>query len=250
MRSTREFAFCAVLAMAAVSSACASTVVPDLPGAHLAIGDAGFARSGDASTDPLDARRTRVVCVLATGGTCEVGHVCDAGPCNACECMPDGSCRWAGCMADASSDAPVPAGCRSSTDCRAPEQCHFAVAGCGVPGVCGIDPECDAPVPYCGCDGMTIEACPGAAPRTWASPGPCESPLVLCDPTRVACAIDPPECPPGEVSSVVGACWGACVPISRCELILCGDAYDNCPVGMTCPSPPGGELAVCVAIDR
>ena len=39
---------------------------------------------------------------------------------------------------------------------------------------------------------------------------------VICNPSGVLCDAPPPQCPPGEVPSVEGSCWGACVPILSC----------------------------------
>lgn len=40
---------------------------------------------------------------------------------------------------------------------------------------------------------------------------------IRCNPSDVACYAPTPACPVGEVPSVVGACWGDCVPILSCE---------------------------------
>jgi hypothetical protein len=37
-----------------------------------------------------------------------------------------------------------------------------------------------------------------------------------CNPSAVLCKSMPPDCAPGEVPSVVGSCWGPCVPILSC----------------------------------
>ncbi len=39
---------------------------------------------------------------------------------------------------------------------------------------------------------------------------------VQCNPTGVVCADAPPFCPPGQVVSIDGTCWGPCVPILSC----------------------------------
>jgi hypothetical protein len=51
--------------------------------------------------------------------------------------------------------------------------------------------------------------------------------LVDCDPKKILCKIVAPECDGGEVPSVNGSCYGACVKIDRCA---CSDAAQ-------CPNP-------------
>jgi hypothetical protein len=41
--------------------------------------------------------------------------------------------------------------------------------------------------------------------------------LVVCDPRLIVCRRAAPVCSEGEVPSVSGTCYGACVPIERCE---------------------------------
>ena len=44
-----------------------------------------------------------------------------------------------------------------------------------------------------------------------------------CDPSSVVCAMPPPACAAGEVPSVRGGCWGACVPATECSRVTdCG----------------------------
>jgi hypothetical protein len=49
--------------------------------------------------------------------------------------------------------------------------------------------------------------------------------LVDCDPSQVVCKIATPTCPAGQVPSVEGTCYGACVKIERCACT----AADQCP---------------------
>jgi hypothetical protein len=51
--------------------------------------------------------------------------------------------------------------------------------------------------------------------------------LVDCDPKKILCRIVAPQCDGGEVPSVNGSCYGACVKIDRCA---CSDAAQ-------CPNP-------------
>ena len=40
-----------------------------------------------------------------------------------------------------------------------------------------------------------------------------------CDSRNVTCKSLPEPCPPGQVQSVKGACWGGCVPASTCRTV-------------------------------
>jgi len=51
---------------------------------------------------------------------------------------------------------------------------------------------------------------------------------VVCNPTAVECNGIPPDCPVGEVPSVVGGCWGSCVPVLDCAT---EPSCDDCPIG-------------------
>jgi hypothetical protein len=51
--------------------------------------------------------------------------------------------------------------------------------------------------------------------------------LVDCDPRKVVCRRVAPVCDPGEVPSVQGTCYGACVGVEQCA---CDEAAD-------CPAP-------------
>lgn len=37
-----------------------------------------------------------------------------------------------------------------------------------------------------------------------------------CDPVKIRCRRAPPECPAGQVPSVSGSCFGACVAVEKC----------------------------------
>lgn len=63
----------------------------------------------------------------------------------------------------------------------------------------------------------------GTAADTGAAP---DAGGVGCDRRPVVCKIALPTCPnPGEVPSVIGTCYGPCVPINACA---CG-APEDCP---------------------
>jgi len=61
--------------------------------------------------------------------------------------------------------------------------------------------------------------------------GHCEIADVSCDPATVACDALPPECQDGWLPSVVGGCWGGCIPAQHCDVVPdCG----SCPDDETC----------------
>ncbi|MCE7893496.1 MAG: hypothetical protein DYH12_27970 [Sorangiineae bacterium PRO1] len=57
-----------------------------------------------------------------------------------------------------------------------------------------------------------------------------------CQPTQVFCNALPPTCPKGEVPSVLGGCWGPCVPAVQCA-------------GVSSCTQCTGALTTCVAYD-
>lgn len=56
------------------------------------------------------------------------------------------------------------------------------------------------------------------APVTADAPEPVDAPPTSgsCDARRVLCDALPPICSEGEAPSVVGACWGPCIPATSC----------------------------------
>jgi hypothetical protein len=53
-----------------------------------------------------------------------------------------------------------------------------------------------------------------------------------CDTRSVLCNAIPPACPSGEAASVVGNCYGSCIPISECSAVAsCSDCES---VGLAC----------------
>ncbi|MCC7539985.1 MAG: hypothetical protein IT379_27445 [Deltaproteobacteria bacterium] len=95
-------------------------------------------------------------------------------------------------------------------------------------------------VPYCACNGTTFEdssTCPSLA---YAWMGTCERPLglVSCDRIEVFCRRVEPTCPAGQAPSVLGTCWGPCVPIEQCRCTP-GEIRDTCPRGAMGCGPEG-----------
>jgi hypothetical protein len=73
-------------------------------------------------------------------------------------------------------------------------------------------------IPYCGCDGKTYFfpiTCPEVP---YEHAGACGD-GVNCDPNDIRCNQPEPDCGPGRVASVVGTCYGPCVPIAQCRCL-------------------------------
>jgi hypothetical protein len=244
-----------------VLGACADSVSSSVPDAST---DTALPRDTPPSPDvvpTLDGGG----CVLLNGGRCALGATCPAGDgCNVCLCTAQGTmCTTRGCMPP---DA-GPSGCRSRADCPSSQDCHFAAPGCGVMGTCASPRDCARVESYCGCDGTTFQDCPGGATQPFRAPGECpavrdggtpdrcagasiardgrscagpaDNPLPLsccrwvCDLAVASCESLPPRCPSGEVNTVVGGCWGPCVPPSACMPFSCRDG-NTCPASFRC----------------
>ncbi|MBI5502759.1 MAG: hypothetical protein HY907_21115 [Deltaproteobacteria bacterium] len=95
-------------------------------------------------------------------------------------------------------------GCTLYTDCCS----CLALAAGEPPPPCGIT-ECF--VTTCSARGMDAADVTCAAGRCAAG--------YNCDDSTVVCLTPPPACPEGEVPSVSGSCWGACVPATECAYV-------------------------------
>lgn len=142
--------------------------------------------------------------------------------------------------------------CDESNRCPNDQECVYPVGACGVQGVCSFITDCAAIADFCGCDGQTFRDCPNRPTRPAAAANACAGGGVAdagvnacggsrldasgrcvladgsaapvecctgyqCDQSAAACESIPPECPAGYAVSVVGACWGPCVPRANCR---------------------------------
>lgn len=119
--------------------------------------------------------------------------------------------------------APQTAECQQDSDCMIVDNCcecsarpvGAEIAPC--PGEC-LQSTCDAKL----LSGVT------AACRS----GVCEFANVPCSAGPPACATPKPSCPPDTQTSVVGDCWGPCVPSRYCEGAAC--TAGSCGDGWMC----------------
>jgi len=136
------------------------------------------------------------------GGSAGVGGSGGGGAVGGVECVDDSQCKL-------------------FSDC-----CTCAALGPGEPE----PPGCDAP-----CKQNSCEAHGVTSGKAKCVAGQC---IVgyECRPTQVFCNAMPPPCPPGEVPSVLGGCWGACVPAVQCA-------------GVSSCTECAGPLTTCVVYD-
>lgn len=102
----------------------------------------------------------------------------------------------------------------------------------------------DAPVDRCpmdcligSCEAMGLHQATAACRL-----GVCAIAPQRCRPSDVVCDALPPECPEGQVASVVDGCWGACVPARLCDVLpVC--THGLCGAGWMCVESQAGAFA-------
>lgn len=159
-------------------------------------------------------------------------------------CRPNQPTRFEGRC-----EAPAQA-CNARTTCPADRECVYPVGACGVDGRCSPISDCAEIAQFCGCDGSTFRGCQSRPTRPAMSEGACpgvadagagacagaglnaqgacvfaggsSAPVACCsgyncDARTALCESLPPTCEGGSVPTVVGACWGPCVPRALCR---------------------------------
>lgn len=134
--------------------------------------------------------------------------ICEPLPTNECEGdddCPDGNvCELY--------DALEPQGC----DPASGMDCSVSPVGVCVPArrICETNDDCAS----------------DSGEQAWCIENECVS-MVDCDPNHAGCEMLPPTCPDGEVVSVVGGCFGPCVPAGAClpAIAGCSDSSDCGP---------------------
>ena len=142
---------------------------------------------------------------------------------------------------DAGTDAPVDGGGSAGTSGAAGTSatnrpcldvtCNGTCKGqsCDTAWTCDTTAQaCTADIAdYCGCDAKTFQGSSSCPSRAFASRGACAATTISCDPSKILCKRVAPTCATGEVPSVEGSCYGACVKIDQCA----------CAAPTDCPSP-------------
>jgi Cys-rich repeat protein len=120
--------------------------------------------------------------------------------------------------------------CSDDLDCPDGYVCQYYDALVPRPCDPATDVDC-VPVPSGVCVPAprvceTHDDCALGGVNAWCVNGECVW-EVDCDPNHAACDMIPPTCPDGEVPSVVGGCFGPCVPEEACMPIIPGCADDS-----------------------
>lgn len=195
-------------------------------------------------------------CVFTTSSCGATGECMGITPCVAPEtfcscagqtyqaCRPNQPTRNAGVC-----EGPPPVGCNPMRACPPDQECVYPVGACGVDGRCSTLTDCAAVATFCGCDGTTFPGCQNRPTQPAAGAGACSgvadagvacagarlnangacvnsdgsgAPVTCCsgyncNQSAALCNSVPPTCAVGFVPSVVGACWGPCVPRELCR---------------------------------
>ncbi|WAS93617.1 hypothetical protein [Nannocystis punicea] len=112
-------------------------------------------------------------------------------------------------------------------------------------GACEVDADCKLHDDCCSCYGIPNEQtdpiCKAECEQTQCEQigideakcvlGECTTEKVDCS-SEVACDSLPPDCPPGTLPGIAGACWsGACVPAVSCDKV---PDCKSCPDSLMC----------------
>jgi hypothetical protein len=174
--------------------------------------------------DPLTAQELAVIRAwIAAGAPSDQPPAQDGG-------APDGGAEDANAGDDAGGDdagtdddGGGPPGCSSTNPCPPDLTCSGVT--CGGPWECvahfddTLEHPCEPEtIQFCGCDGVTFEASFTCPDRPWVHAGACDD-GVNCTDTYVECADPKPTCASGQAPSVIGACWGPCVPDTSCRCL-------------------------------
>lgn len=129
-------------------------------------------------------------------------------------------------------------------------------------GACQVDADCMLHDDCCACYGLPVgpddPACEKACDQSQCAAigidqavcrfGVCTTEKVQCS-GEVACDSLPPDCPPGTLPGISGACWsGACVPAAACDAVpdcslcpdgtMCVEYQSLLPIRVCEPIPP------------
>lgn len=227
------------LVLSALFTACGSSSSAPPPGG----GDAGSDTAGTSSG------------ASSPGGSSAAGQAPDAQAGSDSSEPVGGSGTAGGGGASANAGEPGSAGHPSA-----------AGAGPGEPGgggaECEVDQDCAVFNDCCECDvGAADEEHPACEKlciqsacdaRGIQAEARCRSNRCVfdlsCDHGDVTCKAAKPECPAGQIASVVDACWGPCIDVAQCQEV---SDCSVCPAGMVCvqnaESP--GSFSQCVEVE-
>lgn len=150
----------------------------------------------------------------------------------------DGDDGGAPCPTGGCFDIGVSEVCETTADCGLEDTCCRCAAYLLLDGPPGhsCDEECD--VTACEAIGVVEPSC--SEYFSFGSGG-C-MPAFDCNHDHASCKIDPLPCPDGERRTVVGDCWGECIPLTSC--IDVGDC-SACPDGFACLADDKTNTHVC-----
>lgn len=143
-----------------------------------------------------------------------------------------------GTTAEPTTGGPPAAECQQDSDCVLINNCCECSARPASEEVPPCDGNCLQPT----CDAQSLGGITVACRS-----GLCEFANVQCTETPPACGSPQPSCPPDTNVSVVGDCWGPCVPSRYCEGAPCTDA--SCGEGWMCVPGQSGA-STCAPIPR